>query len=389
MLNRPSILQLPEPDEAARALSRRLQANICAEIATQGPMTFSRYMELALYAPELGYYRSGSQKFGDQGDFITAPELSPLFSQCVARQCRQILNHFPGGDILEFGAGSGIMARVILQTLASLDALPRHYYILEVSAELQQRQRLELQKHAPELLPRVIWLSRLPPSKFRGVILANEVIDAMPVHRFGYWKGLQEYYVTHKNGAFAWELGPLSSPGLERQLAQLGMEFSDGYSSEINALLPGWIASLDTLLEEGLILLMDYGLTRREFYHPDRGCGTMICHFRHRAHTNPFWWPGLQDITAQVDFTHVASAAMSGDLTVHGYTTQAGFLLNCGITDFMNGEEEPGVRFALSRQIQRLTLPGDMGEAFKAIALTKNYAEPLLGFTFMNQLERL
>lgn len=389
MLNILSTIKLPEPDSAAQALSRRLQERICAKIAAEGPMTFAHYMELALYAPELGYYRSGSQKFGEQGDFITAPELSPLFSQCVARQCRQILMDLPQSDILEFGAGSGVMARVILQTLAQMQALPQHYYILEISAELQQRQRQEFENHAPELLPRVIWLKQLPTQKFRGIIVANEVLDAMPVHRFGYWHGLQEYYVNVKDNQLAWQLGPISSLALKNQIEQLEMEFTDGYSSEINAILPGWIASLDAILAEGAVLLMDYGMTRREYYHPDRGCGTIMCHYRHRAHADVFWWPGLQDITAQVDFTAVATAAVAGGLDVHGYTHQAAFLLNCGITDFMTGHEEPRTRLALSRQIQRLTLPGEMGEAFKVMALTKNYEENLLGFTAMNQLERL
>ncbi len=382
-------LQLPEPSLADQEHSRQLQAIICAEIASNGPMTFARYMDLALYAPRLGYYRSGSQKFGEQGDFVTAPELSPLFSQCVARQCRQILQVLAHGDILEFGAGSGVMARTILQTLQEMQALPQHYYILELSAELQHRQRVELQQHVPELLPRIVWLNQLP-SQFRGVVLANEVLDAMPVHRFGYWQGLKEYYVVEKNQQLAWQLGSLSNKALKNQLEELEIIFKDGYSSEINLLLPGWMNALAGSLEQGVILLFDYGMTQREYYHPDRGCGTLMCHYRHRAHSNPFWWPGLQDITAQVDFTAVAGAAIANELDVHGYTHQAAFLLNCGITDFMTGQEEPRIRLELSRQIQRLTLPGEMGEAFKVIALTKNYAaESLLGFNVMNQLERL
>jgi len=381
-------VMLPEPSQFEKEHSRRLQQQILAEIEEKGPMTFARYMELALYAPELGYYRCGSQKFGEQGDFITAPELSPLFSQCVARQCRQMLMDLPMSDILEFGAGSGVMARVILQTLAQLNSLPQHYYILELSAELQQRQRQEFQNHAPELLPTVIWLAQWP-AHFRGIILANEVLDAMPVHRFGYCQGLQEYYVVNQQGELAWRLGPLSTPQLSAQLEKLTDAFSDGYSSEINLLLPGWIAGLDVCLDQGVILLIDYGMTRREYYHPDRGCGTLLCHYRHRAHANPFWQPGLQDITAQVDFTAVAMAAVAGELNVQGYTHQAAFLLNCGITDFMTGDEDPRSRISLSRQIQRLTLPGEMGEAFKVMALTKNYEQDLLGFKTLNQLERL
>ncbi len=381
-------LQLPEPGSAEQALSQNLQELIIKEINETGPITLARYMELALYAPSLGYYRNGSQKFGEQGDFVTAPELSPLFSYCVARQCQQILTCLLQGNILEFGAGSGIMARTILQSLAKTESLPQHYYILELSAELRHRQRQEFENQAPELLSHVIWLDQLPQN-FRGVILANEVIDAMPVHRFGSYQGLKEYYVTHKNNQLAWQLGALNSQELKEQLAGLATEFQEGYSSEINLFLPGWINSLDALLSEGVILLMDYGYTRNEYYHSDRSDGTLICHYRHRAHSDLFRWPGLQDITSFVDFTAVAEAAVSGSLEVLGYIHQAGFLINCGITDFMSGQEEPMVRLKLSRQIQRLTLPGEMGEAFKVMALSKNMELPLLGFGAMNQIERL
>lgn len=384
-----SSIALPEPDAAAQALSRRLQRQIREEILTKGPMTFARYMELALYAPELGYYRCGSQKFGKQGDFITAPELSPLFSQCMARQCQQVLTDLGGGDILEFGAGSGVMARTILQTLTEQSALPNHYFILELSAELRHRQQMELQTHLPDLFHKITWLDHFPAEKLRGIILANEVLDAMPVHRFGFWQGFQEYYVTLKEEQLAWHLNAPSSPTLVNRLHELDGDFSDGYSSEINLWMPGWIAAVAEILESGIVLLTDYGMTRREYYHPDRGCGTLLCHYRHRAHANPFWWPGIQDITTQVDFTAVAMAAEACGLSVEGYTHQAAFLLNCGITDFAaNAATEQG-RLTLSRQIRQLTLPGEMGEAFKAMALSKNYNESLIGFKQMNQLERL
>lgn len=381
-------LQLPVPDPEWQAHSNRLLASIKTEISEKGPITFARYMETALYTPGLGYYKNNKIKFGAQGDFITAPELSPLFSRCVARQCRQVLTDLPGSDILEIGAGSGVMARIILQSLAAQNALPEHYYILEISSHLQQLQREEFSQHAPELLSKVIWLARLPP-RFNGVILANEVLDALPVHRFGCWNGLQEYYVTCKNGELSWELGPLHSENMKHSLESLEVAFKEGYTSEINMLLSSWIAGLDDILQTGVIFLFDYGMTRREYYHPDRSCGTFLCHYRHRAHANPFWWPGLQDITAQVDFTAVADAAAAGKLKPLAYTHQAAFLLNCGITDFISGQEPPQERLELSRQIQKLTLPGEMGESFKVMALSKNYEQPLLGFKMMNQIERL
>ncbi len=388
MLNKSPLLHLPEPGIAEQQLSHQLKSDICAEIADKGPMTFARYMELALYAPSLGYYRSGLQKFGQQGDFITAPELSPLFSQCVAYQCQQVLEQLEGGDILEFGAGSGIMARIILQELARLTTLPEYYYILEVSAELRHRQQNEFKTHAPELLSKVIWLEELPAKPLRGVILANEVLDAMPVNRFGYLQNFVEYYVDVKDDQLVWRLGPLSSQQLVEHLERLKIKFTDGYSSEINLWLEGWMASVSQCLVQGVVLLTDYGLTRREYYHPDRGCGTIMCHYRHRAHSNPFWWPGIQDMTAQVDFTAVALAAEAAQLNVHGYTHQAGFLLNCGILELI-AVDDPQQRKELTRQAQRLITPGDMGEPFKAMALTKEYDAPLMGFTIMNQLERL
>ena len=386
--NLASFKQLPVPNRQSQQLSDQLKQIICAEIDTKGPMTFARYMEIALYAPQLGYYRNGSQKFGGQGDFITAPELSPLFSQCLANQCRQVLQELPGSDILEFGAGSGIMARTILQTLAEMDSLPKQYFILELSAELQQRQHEDLQTHAPQLLSKVTWLKELPKS-FRGIVLANEVLDAMPVHRIGYWQGFKEYYVTHQDQQLAWQLDSISDPKLTAQVTALELNVSEGYSSEINCLIQPWLKSLNTALTEGVILLIDYGLTHHEYYHPDRGCGTLLCHFQHRAHDNPFWWPGLQDITAQVNFTAVASAAVAEELTVAGFTHQAAFLLNCGITEWMSQCANEHTRLELNRQIKLLTLPGEMGEAFKVMALTKNYQTSLLGFKSMSQLARL
>lgn len=383
-----SCYDLPLPDLASQQISNQLNAKIFEEIARNGPMTFARYMELALYAPEYGYYRGGLKKFGEEGDFITAPELSPLFSQCLARQCQEILENMGGGDILEFGAGSGVMARTILQSLANRDALPNHYYILELSAELRQRQQIHFQQHAPELLSKVMWLDQWPTQPIKGIFLGNEVIDAMPVHRFGYLQQLLEYYVVVDRQNLVWRLGPLSSSQLRRQIEQLDIEFADGYTSEINLLLNPWVFSAGESLSQGVILLTDYGLTRSEYYHPDRGCGTIVCHYRHRAHSDPFWWPGLQDITTQVDFTAIAHAAVAAEFNVAGFTHQAGFLLNCGVTDFL-AVSDPEVRVNLVRQVQRLTMPAEMGEPFKAMALTKNYEGPLMGFRYMSQLERL
>lgn len=379
---------LPEPSEIEKNLSQQLINKIVEEIIEKGPITFARFMELALYFPSLGYYRNGLEKFGRSGDFITAPEISPLFSICIAHQCAEILDQLGGGDILEFGPGSGVMAAVILETLQKNNKLPRHYYLLEISAELKERQRKTLERSVPECLDRVIWLDHLPESAFCGVILANEVIDAMPVHRFGLYQGIQELRIKYENNRLDWGVSA-PSQDLTQAIAELETDFDEGFTSEINLLLHPWIKSIAHFLERGVVLITDYGMTRREYYHPERRMGTFVCHYHHLVHDNIFWWPGIQDITTQVDFTAVASAAVENGLDVAGYIHQAGFLLSLGITEEIAKENDFKKNLILTDQLKRLTLPQEMGEAFKAIALTKNYDNPLLGFNWMNQIEKL
>lgn len=380
---------LPVPDSLAKSHSDKLRSQIISEIREHGPMPFSRYMQLALYAPGLGYYSAGSQKFGKAGDFVTAPEISPLFSQCIARQCEQVLSEIECADILELGAGSGVMALVILQELARRKQLPNNYYILELSADLRDRQKRLLETQAPELAARVVWLDRLPKDRFQGVILANEVIDAMPVHKFIYKDELQECYVAVEEDKFKWHLGKPSVSMLKQAIDDLEINFPNPYESEINLLLKPWLSSLSDILAQGMILLIDYGFPRREYYHPDRNTGTLMCHYRHYAHTDPFLYPGIQDITAHVDFTAVASIAVENGLNVSGYTHQAGFLLACGIDSMMPNIEDAESHYNAAQQVKQLTLPSEMGELFKVIALTQNYHEDLIGFSLMNQLEKL
>ncbi len=380
---------LPAPDPIAKAHSDALRSQIIEEITANGPMPFARYMQLALYAPALGYYSAGSQKFGAAGDFVTAPEISPLFSQCVARQCEQVLRDLTDADILELGAGSGAMALAMLQELERRKQLPRHYYILELSADLRDRQQRLFQTHAPHLLPKVIWLDHLPEKKIKGVIVGNEVMDAMPVHKFKKKNGIQEYYVTLKEGKFTWLLAEPSVPSLKQAIEDLDIGLPEDYESEINLLLRPWITSLSDILEQGLILLIDYGFPTREYYHPDRNTGTLMCHYRHHAHTDPFLYPGIQDITAHVDFTAVAKAAAMNKLTVAGYTHQAGFLLACGIDSMLPSVDDVESHYNFAQQVKLLTLPSEMGELFKAIALTRNYDKDLMGFSMMSQLEKL
>lgn len=366
----------------------RLNAIIIEEILRHGPMPFARYMQLALYAPGVGYYTSGTQKFGVDGDFVTAPELSPLFSQCIARQCEQVLRPLKQSVILEFGAGSGVMAVDVMLALEAIDCLPENYLILELSAELKERQRTAFSTHAPHLLSRVSWLDRLPDKKIEGVILANEVLDAMPIHKFLVQNGLQEYHVDYQGEKYTWKMQAASSV-LKKSINALDIDFSDGYESEINLALPGWLASLSDVLECGLVLLLDYGFPRHEYYHSDRHMGTIMCHHQHRSHSDPLVLTGQQDITAHVDFTAVAEAAVDHGFDVSGYTNQAAFLMGCGITDLLDNISDDVARFNAANQVKQLTLPSEMGELFKVIALTKNYDDDLLGFQLLDMLERL
>jgi SAM-dependent MidA family methyltransferase len=382
---------LPVPSPEAAAHSEKLLDFIIQKIQAKGRLTFAEFMQLALYAPGLGYYSAGTHKFGSAGDFVTAPEISPLFARSIAKQGQQILNQFKNdGDILELGAGTGVLAADILLALEADDALPKHYYILELSADLRQRQQALLQERVPQLYSRVIWLDTLPEKPLQGLILANEVLDAMPVHKFKIEQGIKEYYVTQANGQLAWHCDVASTKELERRLQQYQLNLPQNYESEINLALPAFIASLNASLNAGLILLIDYGFPRAEYYHPQRDTGTLMCHYRHYAHDNPLILPGLQDMTAHVDFTAIAEAAIEAGLRVAGFTNQANFLLNCGIIEKVMTEDlTSDQQWMLSQEIKKLTLPSEMGELFKVIALTKNVSDALLGFNLFDQRARL
>jgi SAM-dependent MidA family methyltransferase len=383
-------LPLPGPDE--RDLSLRLQQLICSEIETRGgAIPFDRYMELALYAPGLGYYMAGQRKFGAEGDFVTAPELSPLFSRALARQVKQLLGECAEADVLEFGAGSGRLAVDLLRELQALDALPQRYLILELSPELRQRQQQLVAAEIPHLQQRVQWLQRLPLA-LRGTVIANEVLDAMPVQRLraGVSGAIEEEFVVCDQGVLASAWRPASAK-LQQQFEKLGVKLPAGVESELNLRLSAWIVALSGLLEKGALLLIDYGYSRSDYYHLQHGSGTLLCHYRQLAHGDPFYYPGIQDITAHVDFTAVAEAADEADLRVAGYTTQASFLLDCGIERLLQGggAAQDAVWFQQTSELKRLLLPTQMGERFKVMALTRGIEEPLLGFTTNNRLEQL
>lgn len=395
-MNRPQCaeaVELPVPPPDALEHSRRLAALIRSEIdAAGGYISFRRYMALALYAPGLGYYSAGSIKLGRAGDFTTAPELSPLFAACLARQCAEILER-TGGVILEFGAGSGVLALGILNELAASGNLPDEYLILEPSADLRQRQH-DLLHSLPGIGRRVRWLDRLPPEPLHGVILANEVLDALPVHRIRLHAGsVHELGVRWRSLGFEWTRLP-AGPDVEESarsvMGELGA-LPDGYTTEFNSGLRAWIAAAAGVLQEGAVLLLDYGYPRREYYHRDRSEGTLICHYRHRAHADPFLYPGLQDISASVDFTLVAEGATAAGLEVGGFTTQAHFLIGCGVHELPQLAEgaDERERLEFARQVRLLTLPGEMGERFKAMALLRSVAGPLMGFNAFDHRRRL
>jgi SAM-dependent MidA family methyltransferase len=379
------------------ALEAHHMGQVAAAVRAQiehsgGWIDFADYLRTVLYAPGLGYYSAGAAKFGAQGDFVTAPELSELFGRCVARQCAQVLTSTPG-DVLELGAGSGRLAATVLTALAADDALPRHYYILEVSADLRARQRALLAQLPAALAARVQWLDALPPQPLSGVVLANEVADALPFTRFAVAQGGFHARGVALGGDGEFIDADRSAPPalrveLERLSAGLPQPFADGYVSELCTLLNPWIASLGAALADGIILLLDYGLPRGEYYHAQRSSGTLRCHFRQRAHDDPFVYPGLQDITAWVDFTRVAEAAADANLAVAGYCTQTAFLLATGIEAAVAAAATDRARAHLASQARQLLLPGEMGENFKVMALTRDFPAPLIGFAYQD-LRRL
>jgi len=372
---------LPLPSAEAQAHSNQLCDLIHHDIAVQGGwIPFSRFIELALYAPDLGYYSAGSHKLGEAGDFVTAPEISPLFGRALARQVADIMLQSTS-VILELGAGSGKLAIDILSELERMGSVPERYDILEVSADLRERQQTTVQECIPHLAARVHWLDVLP-EKISGAVIANEVLDALPVNLVRWTEtGIAERGVVSKGKEFAWHEQATENSVL-REAAQK-MSVPDNYLSEISLAVHGLTSTLCGRLDRGVLLFIDYGFGASEYYHPQRSEGTLMCHYRHRSHDDPFFLPGLQDITSHVNFSAVAENALAKGANLLGYTTQANFLINCGITDFLAEHAPEKLRdyLPLSIQLQKLTSPAEMGDLFKVMALGKGIDEFLRGFS--------
>ncbi len=385
--------ELPVPDGIAQHHSEKLITLIKNEIEqNDGAISFQRYMELSLYAPGLGYYAAGSAKLGEEGDFVTAPEISPLFSQALANAILPALEK--DQIILEVGAGRGRMAADILLYLKQENKLPAEYWILELSADLRERQKQTIAEIIPDFLDKVKWLDKLPDT-FSGVVLANELLDAMPVKLFQKTENdINEVDVVWRNDTFSFKLKSSSDQRLVHRLknieTELEKEFNSGYVSEINFAAEDWIKSIAASLQHGIIILIDYGFPQHEYYHEQRTQGTLMCHYRHRTHPDVFVYPGLQDITAHVDFTAMADAALDANLKVMGYTNQASFLMGAGLLELADIEKlEIQEQMEAAAQIKKLTLPHEMGELFKVIGFSKNTDVVLPAFEFRDLREYL
>jgi SAM-dependent MidA family methyltransferase len=366
---------LPQPDALSAEQSTLCAAYIRERIRDSGgSISFAEFMHYVLYAPGLGYYSAGARKFGADGDFVTAPEISPLFGKVLARQCARVLASVDAGSVLEFGAGSGRLAVDVLRALARLDALPAAYRIIEVSADLRERQQQLLSDELPELFDRVVWLDRMPESH-RGVVIANEVLDALPVERFLVKDGaVLQLRVTDELDEFVFV--DEAAPGILVEAVKkiergIGTTLPNNFVSEVSLSAPGWIADLAGSLESGFVFLFDYGVARAEYYAGDRAEGWLHCHFRHRAHSDPLILPGIQDLTAWVDFSAVATAAVEHGLVVAGYLSQAQFLLGGGLE--LEARDMSALplesQLEMANHIKMLTLPGEMGENVKCMGL--------------------
>lgn len=382
-------MNLPDPDPQAAAQSRALHAHVTHEIRSAGGwIPFARYMELTMYTPDLGYYSGGAEKFGGAGDFITAPEISPIFADTLSAQIVQVAE-MTAAQIIEAGPGTGALAAELLLELERRRALPERYMLLEISAALRARQRATIEQRAPHLARRVSWVDRLP-HRFSGVVIANEVLDAMPAELV-VWRQegvFQRGLAASEGNGFHWQDQPATGALLN---AARKIPVLPPYKSEIGLAARAWVESWGEILERGVLLLVDYGFPTHELYHPQRHLGTLMCHYRHQVHDDPLYLPGLNDITTHVDFSAMAEAGAKGSLDLYGYTSQAQFLLNCGITDVLARVSPDDVINYPPRAsaAHKLLSPSEMGELVKVMALGKGVEVQLVGFEGGDRSHRL
>ena len=377
------------------AHAARVMETLASRIRQAGGwLPFDEYMQLALYAPGIGYYSAGARKLGAGGDFTTAPEISPLFGSCLARHCAGVLAACGGGDVVELGAGTGRLAFDVLTALHAADAAPLRYRILEVSADLRERQRALLRQLPADIPTRVEWLDAPPDQPWRGALLANEVLDALPVSCFTWRDGkvFERGVAIGADGRLAWREQPAGDTlqaEVERLRADARVDWPDGYHSELCSRAGAWVAEVTRSMSQGVALFIDYGLPRHEYYAPSRDTGTLRCHYRQRAHEDPFAHPGMEDITAWVDFTRVAEAGDAADLEVLGFATQAALLLGLGIEGAVADAGDEATRIRRASEARRLLMPEEMGESFKAIALGRGFDAPLPAFLLQDLRNRL
>lgn len=397
-----SVNSLPLPDKDAEEHSIKVKQCLLDKIAIKGSLSFTEYMQTVLYEPGLGYYSAGSTKLGAEGDFITAPEISSLFSESLAQAILPALTEIENCSILEVGAGSGQMAVAILSYLERNNSLPAHYYILELSADLRLRQLKLIQENIPSLAERVVWLDSIPDN-LNAVVLSNELLDAMPVVRFRKEQhGIAIEHVVEVEGQFHLSYKLVENDDITRRVEKRVEEiesetskFDIGFISEINFNAEDWLELIAGKLNAGIIILIDYGYPRHEYYHPERNKGTLNCFYRHRHHGNPFIYPGLQDLTAHIDFTAIADAGINNSLSLIGYTSQSSFLFGAGIAHLAEMRSEKFAddnimsQIEMANEVKKLTMPYEMGEIVKVIGFSKNCTITLEAFHFKDMRDHL
>jgi SAM-dependent MidA family methyltransferase len=396
IMQHPQSFSLPAPDAPSTEHSEKVAAYVREKIEQAGGLiSFAEYMHHCLYAPGLGYYSAGTTKFGAAGDFVTAPEVSSIFGMVLARQCAELLPQIPTPAILEIGAGSGKLAVDLLRALEDSDALPEGgYQVLEVSADLRARQEQLLREELPGFVDSVTWLDQLPRD-FSGVIVANEVLDALPVERFvRRGDSVSQVCVTADGTSFA--LAERGAPDALRQAVEniessMGRQLPEGYASEVCVAARHWVEDLARSLEYGFVFLFDYGVGRNEYYAAERSGGWLRCHFRHHAHDDPLILPGIQDLTSWVDFTAVAEAAVASGLDIAGFVAQAQFLIGGGLDQVLAdfAELPTDAQLKLAAEIKLLTLPAEMGENFKCLGLCRGDMKTPGGFALADRTTTL